>query len=63
MALRETFEDKEEKLFGKNGFEKIVGQGSDLEKQLGIYELSRFTPEVRAWLLVTRRQRIAIYLI
>jgi hemerythrin-like domain-containing protein len=46
MALGESFEDKEEKLFGKNGFEKIVGQVADLEKQLGIYELAQFTPKV-----------------
>jgi hemerythrin-like domain-containing protein len=46
MALGEAFEDKEEKLFGKNGFEKIVGQVADLEKRLGIYELSQFTPQV-----------------
>jgi hemerythrin-like domain-containing protein len=46
MALGETFEDKEEKLFGKNGFEKIVRQVADLEKQLGIYQLAQFTPKV-----------------
>jgi hemerythrin-like domain-containing protein len=46
MTLGETFEDKEEKLFGKNGFEKIVGQVADLEKQLGIYQLEQFTPKV-----------------
>jgi hemerythrin-like domain-containing protein len=46
MALGETFEDKEEKLFGKDGFEKIVGQVADLEKKLGIYELAQFTPKV-----------------
>ena len=43
-ALGETFEDKEEKLFGKNGFEKIVSQVADLEKQLEIYQLTDFTP-------------------
>lgn len=46
MALGETFEDKEEKLFGKNGFEKIVGQVADLENRLGIYQLDQFTPKV-----------------
>ena len=45
MALGETFEDKEEKLFGKNGFEEIVGQVADLEKRLGIYRLDQFTPK------------------
>jgi hemerythrin-like domain-containing protein len=46
MALGEAFENKEARLFGENGFEKIVGQVADLEKQLGIYQLTRFTPEV-----------------
>jgi hypothetical protein len=46
MALGESFEDKEEKLFGKDGFEKIVGQVADLEKQLGSYELAQFTPKL-----------------
>jgi hemerythrin-like domain-containing protein len=46
LALGETFEDKEEKLFGKHGFEKIVAQVADLEKQLGIYELAQFTPKL-----------------
>jgi len=43
-ALGEEFEEKEEKLFGKGGFEKIVGQVAELEKSLGIYELAQFTP-------------------
>ena len=46
MALGEAFEDKEEKLFGKDGFEKIVGQVAELEKKLGIYQLAQFTPKV-----------------
>ncbi len=46
MALGDLFEDKEEKLFGKDGFEKIVTQVADLEKRLGIYELAQFTPQV-----------------
>ncbi|MFA5109883.1 MAG: hemerythrin domain-containing protein [Desulfobaccales bacterium] len=45
MALGDLFEDKEEKLFGKDGFEKIVAQVADLEKRLGIYELAQFTPQ------------------
>lgn len=45
MALGESFEDKEEKLFGKDGFEKIVGQVADLERKLGIYQLAQFTPK------------------
>ncbi len=43
--LGEEFEEKEEKLFGEGGFEKIVAQVAELEKSLGIYELSQFTPK------------------
>ena len=46
--LGEKFENMEQKLFGKNGFENIVSQIADLEKQLGIYDLSQFTPIVNA---------------
>jgi len=46
IVLGEAFENKEERLFGENGFEKIVGQVADLEKQLGIYQLTQFTPKV-----------------
>jgi len=45
-VLGETFEDKEVKLFGKNGFEKIVAQVAVLEQQLGIFDLARFTPKI-----------------
>jgi hemerythrin-like domain-containing protein len=44
-SLGDIFEDKEQQLFGKNGFEKIVGEVENLEKKLGIYELSQFTPK------------------
>ena len=43
-AYGELFESKEHQLFGPNGFEEIVGQVAELEKSLGIYELSQFTP-------------------
>jgi len=43
-SLGEEFEEKEEKLFGEGGFEKIVAQVAELEKGLGIYELAQFTP-------------------
>jgi hemerythrin-like domain-containing protein len=46
LDLGEAFEEKEERLFGKHGFEKIVAQVADLEKQLGIYDLSQFTPKI-----------------
>lgn len=43
-ALGEQFEKKEEDLFGYTGFFKIVDQVEQIEKKLGIQELSRFTP-------------------
>ncbi|MEC0259809.1 MULTISPECIES: hemerythrin domain-containing protein [Paenibacillus] len=42
--LGEQFEEIEEKMFGKNGFKRIVNQVAQLEKSLGIYELAQFTP-------------------
>ena len=44
-ATGEKFEDKEHQLFGENGFEKIVAQVEELEKELDIYELSQYTPK------------------
>lgn len=44
--LGELFEAKEQELFGKNGFEKIVEEVASIEKALGIYNLSQFTPEL-----------------
>lgn len=43
-TLGDTFEDKERALFGENGFESKVREIADLEKKLGTYELSQFTP-------------------
>ncbi len=43
-SLGEIFEDKETELFGEHGFEKVVEEVEGLEKSLGIYELSQFTP-------------------
>jgi hemerythrin-like domain-containing protein len=45
-SLGEAFEDKEEELFGKNGFEKIVDEVEKLEKRMGIYEMSQFTANI-----------------
>lgn len=42
-ALGEDFEDKEHELFGEDGFESMVEKVANIEKQLGIYELSQFT--------------------
>ncbi|MEU7913667.1 hypothetical protein [Microbispora bryophytorum] len=35
---------EEHRRFGPRGFEGVVGQVADIEKALGIYDLSRFTP-------------------
>ncbi len=44
--LGDIFEDKEQKLFGKNGFEKIVGEVEKMEKRVGIDDLSQFTANI-----------------
>lgn len=43
-SLGEEFEDNEHKLFGQDGFESTVNKVAEIEKSLGIYELSQFTP-------------------
>jgi hemerythrin-like domain-containing protein len=43
--LGEQFEKEEDRLFGDEGFEKTVDQVAAIEKQLGIYDLSQFTPK------------------
>lgn len=45
-SLGEEFENNEHKLFGKDGFETMVNKVAEIEKSLGIYELSSFTPQV-----------------
>jgi hemerythrin-like domain-containing protein len=45
-ALGDIFEAKEVKLFGKDGFEKIVARVGDLEKTLGIHNLEEFTARI-----------------
>ncbi len=44
--LGDQFEDIEQERFGKEGFEKMVGRVAEIEKALGIYDLSRFTPSM-----------------
>jgi hemerythrin-like domain-containing protein len=44
--LGEQFEKEEDRLFGDEGFEKTVDQVAEIEKQLGIYNLSEFTPKI-----------------
>lgn len=45
-SLGEEFEKNEHKLFGNDGFETMVDKVATIEKQLDIYELSQFTPEI-----------------
>jgi hemerythrin-like domain-containing protein len=44
-ALGEDFEKKEDELFGEDGFFKVVDEVAMLEKKIGIYDLSQFTPK------------------
>jgi hemerythrin-like domain-containing protein len=46
-SLGETFEKNEHKHFGKGGFEMFVDKVAQLEKELGIHDLSQFTPELK----------------
>jgi hemerythrin-like domain-containing protein len=46
LALGEDFEDKEHELFGADGFESMVAKVETIEKQLGIYDLAKFTPVI-----------------
>jgi hemerythrin-like domain-containing protein len=45
-AVGETFEKQEQKLFGQEGYEKIVGQVAELEKVLGIHDLQNYIPKL-----------------
>lgn len=42
--LAEIFEDEEHRRFGPTGFQGVVDKVADIEKSLGIYDLSQFTP-------------------
>lgn len=42
--MGEKFEYKEHQLFGKSGFNGVVIQVAEIEKNLNIYDLSKFTP-------------------
>ena len=44
-ALGEEFERIERATFGGDGFDMAVEQVTELEKQMGIYDLSQFTPK------------------
>jgi hemerythrin-like domain-containing protein len=43
-AIGEQFEKNEHRLFGEDGFEKMVDRVAGLERELGIYDLAQFTP-------------------
>ena len=45
-SLGEEFEKNEHKLFGEDGFETMVAKVANIEKSLGIYDLSQFTPQL-----------------
>lgn len=44
--LGALFEYIEEQHFGEHGFERVLAKVEALEKQLGIYDLSQFTPQL-----------------
>lgn len=45
--IGEECERIEHELFGEDAFEKMVGTVENIEKQLGIYQLSQFTPDLQ----------------
>jgi len=45
-SLGEDFEKKEHEKFGGDGFDLMVDKVSEIEKQIGIYELEQFTPKL-----------------
>jgi len=44
-AIGEEMEKREHQHFGEDGFEKAVAQVADLEKKVGLYNLTQFTPK------------------
>jgi hemerythrin-like domain-containing protein len=44
-SLGDRMEEAEHKVLGDEGFERSVAQVAAIEKQLGIYDLSQFTPK------------------
>ena len=43
-SLGDRMEEDEQKVLGREGFERSVDRVAALERQLGIYELAQFTP-------------------
>jgi hemerythrin-like domain-containing protein len=46
-AMGEQFESIERKTFGGDGFDMAVDKVAELEKQFDIYDISKFTPDVK----------------
>lgn len=46
--LADEFEESEERLFGEHGFERMLEKVGRLETQLGIHDLSSYTPDMPA---------------
>lgn len=46
-AMGEQFERIERKTFGGDGFDMAVDQVTELEKQFDIYDISKFTPDLK----------------
>ena len=46
QKLGNRMEQDEKKVLGDEGFEKSVDQVAAIENQLGIYDLSQFTPRL-----------------
>ena len=45
-SLGDRMEENEQKVLGREGYEKAVDKVAALEKQLGIYDLRQFTPHL-----------------
>lgn len=44
-AIGEEMEKREHEHLGEDGFEKAVAQMAELEKEVGLYDLTQFTPK------------------
>jgi hemerythrin-like domain-containing protein len=55
--LGELFEAEGRRRFGSEGFTRVVAEVADIERELGIFELSQFTPRDSAGAGENRRRR------
>lgn len=44
--LSDLFEETEEELFGEHGYEKMLAQVENIEKELEIYDIEKVTPKI-----------------